>query len=85
LQTLVCNSWYQLSRCLFTSSHFFLSLFISWLHNELEVALVGHKVDLSYSYNHLGETTQVLQEIADGTHPFCKVTLYNNVGVYWEL
>lgn len=47
--------------------------------------MVGHKVDLSYSYNHLGETTQVLQEIADGTHPFCKVTLLNNVGVYWDL
>uniref|UniRef100_A0A671MCJ9 NADH-ubiquinone oxidoreductase 75 kDa subunit, mitochondrial n=1 Tax=Sinocyclocheilus anshuiensis TaxID=1608454 RepID=A0A671MCJ9_9TELE len=45
----------------------------SWLHNELQVAMVGHKVDLSYSYNHLGETTQVLQEIAAGTHPFCKV------------
>ncbi|XP_059427414.1 NADH-ubiquinone oxidoreductase 75 kDa subunit, mitochondrial [Carassius carassius] len=44
----------------------------SWLHNELQVAMVGHKVDLSYSYNHLGETTQVLQEIAAGTHPFCK-------------
>uniref|UniRef100_A0A9J8BK42 NADH-ubiquinone oxidoreductase 75 kDa subunit, mitochondrial n=1 Tax=Cyprinus carpio carpio TaxID=630221 RepID=A0A9J8BK42_CYPCA len=42
----------------------------SWLHNELQVAMVGHKVDLSYSYKHLGETTQVLQEIAAGTHPF---------------
>uniref|UniRef100_A0A8C2IUL8 NADH-ubiquinone oxidoreductase 75 kDa subunit, mitochondrial n=1 Tax=Cyprinus carpio TaxID=7962 RepID=A0A8C2IUL8_CYPCA len=45
----------------------------SWLHNELQVAMVGHKVDLSYSYKHLGETTQVLQEIAAGTHPFCEV------------
>ncbi|RXN33468.1 NADH-ubiquinone oxidoreductase 75 kDa mitochondrial-like protein [Labeo rohita] len=45
----------------------------SWLHNELQVAMVGHNVDLSYSYDHLGESTQVLQEIAAGTHPFCKV------------
>lgn len=42
---------------------------------------MGHKVDLSYSYNHLGETTQVLQEIAAGTHPFCKVAFNISVGV----
>uniref|UniRef100_A0A4W4GTV3 NADH-ubiquinone oxidoreductase 75 kDa subunit, mitochondrial n=1 Tax=Electrophorus electricus TaxID=8005 RepID=A0A4W4GTV3_ELEEL len=45
----------------------------SWLHNELQVSLVGHKVDLSYSYNHLGDSTRVLQEIAAGTHPYCQV------------
>ncbi|XP_039613802.1 NADH-ubiquinone oxidoreductase 75 kDa subunit, mitochondrial [Polypterus senegalus] len=45
----------------------------SWLHNELQVALIGSPVDLSYTYNHLGESTQVLQEIASGRHPFCQV------------
>ncbi|XP_026158049.1 NADH-ubiquinone oxidoreductase 75 kDa subunit, mitochondrial [Mastacembelus armatus] len=45
----------------------------SWLHNELRVALVGHSVDLSYSYDHLGEETSVLKELANGTHPFCQV------------
>ncbi|KAG9277639.1 NADH-ubiquinone oxidoreductase 75 kDa subunit, mitochondrial [Astyanax mexicanus] len=45
----------------------------SWLHNELQVALVGHEVDLSYTYNHLGDSTQVLQEIAAGKHQFCQV------------
>uniref|UniRef100_A0AAR2L088 NADH-ubiquinone oxidoreductase 75 kDa subunit, mitochondrial n=1 Tax=Pygocentrus nattereri TaxID=42514 RepID=A0AAR2L088_PYGNA len=45
----------------------------SWLHNELQVALVGHEVDLSYSYNHLGDSTQVLEEIAAGTHPFNEI------------
>ncbi|KAL4608921.1 NADH-ubiquinone oxidoreductase 75 kDa subunit, mitochondrial isoform X2, partial [Arapaima gigas] len=45
----------------------------SWLHNDLQVALVGRKVDLSYTYEHLGESAQVLQEIAAGTHPFSKV------------
>ncbi|KAI1899020.1 hypothetical protein AGOR_G00078380 [Albula goreensis] len=45
----------------------------SWLHNELKVAVVGRDVDLSYSYDHLGESTQVLQDIAAGTHPFCQV------------
>ncbi|XP_063073322.1 NADH-ubiquinone oxidoreductase 75 kDa subunit, mitochondrial [Engraulis encrasicolus] len=43
----------------------------SWLHNELQVALVGHEVDLSYNYDHLGDSTQVLKDIAAGTHPFC--------------
>lgn len=45
----------------------------SWLHNELQVATVGHKVDLSYTYDHLGEDTSVLKQLANGTHAFCKV------------
>lgn len=45
----------------------------SWLHNELQVAVVGHQVDLSYSYEHLGEETAVLRQLADGSHPFCQV------------
>ncbi|XP_054479555.1 NADH-ubiquinone oxidoreductase 75 kDa subunit, mitochondrial-like [Anoplopoma fimbria] len=45
----------------------------SWLHNELRVAMVGHNVDLSFSYDHLGEETSVLKELANGTHPFCQV------------
>ncbi|XP_026151160.1 NADH-ubiquinone oxidoreductase 75 kDa subunit, mitochondrial isoform X2 [Mastacembelus armatus] len=44
-----------------------------WLHNELQVALIGKEVDLSYSYDHLGESAKVLQEIAAGTHPFSQV------------
>lgn len=35
--------------------------------------MVGHQVDLSYSYDHLGEETSVLKELANGTHPFCQV------------
>lgn len=45
----------------------------SWLHNELQVALVGKEVDLSYTYDHLGESPKVLQEIVSGNHPFCQV------------
>ncbi|KAL0963873.1 hypothetical protein UPYG_G00314680 [Umbra pygmaea] len=45
----------------------------SWLHNELRVALLGRKVDLTYTYDHLGESTKVLQDISAGTHPFSKV------------
>uniref|UniRef100_A0A3B3XVB5 NADH-ubiquinone oxidoreductase 75 kDa subunit, mitochondrial n=1 Tax=Poecilia mexicana TaxID=48701 RepID=A0A3B3XVB5_9TELE len=46
----------------------------SWLHNELRVALVGHQVDLTYTYEHLGEKSSVLKELANGTHPFSQVT-----------
>ncbi|XP_024141888.1 NADH-ubiquinone oxidoreductase 75 kDa subunit, mitochondrial isoform X2 [Oryzias melastigma] len=42
----------------------------SWLHNDLHVALLGKPVDLSYTYDHLGESPKVLQEIASGIHPF---------------
>ncbi|XP_071331033.1 NADH-ubiquinone oxidoreductase 75 kDa subunit, mitochondrial isoform X1 [Trachinotus anak] len=45
----------------------------SWLHNELQVALVGKEVDLSYTYDHLGESAKVLQEIASGTHSFSQM------------
>lgn len=44
----------------------------SWIHNDLEVALVGTKVDLTYDYEHLGDSTEVLKQLADGSHPFCK-------------
>lgn len=47
----------------------------SWLHNELQVALVGRKVDLTYTYEHLGDSAHILQEIAAGTHPFAQVTI----------
>ncbi|XP_064290237.1 NADH-ubiquinone oxidoreductase 75 kDa subunit, mitochondrial isoform X1 [Passer domesticus] len=45
----------------------------SWLHNDLQVALVGSPVDLTYRYEHLGESPQILQDIASGKHAFSKV------------
>uniref|UniRef100_A0A8C9L7B9 NADH-ubiquinone oxidoreductase 75 kDa subunit, mitochondrial n=1 Tax=Pavo cristatus TaxID=9049 RepID=A0A8C9L7B9_PAVCR len=45
----------------------------SWLHNDLHVALVGSAVNLTYTYDHLGESPQILQDIASGKHAFCKV------------
>lgn len=53
---------------------FFSFFFYSWLHNELQVALVGKEVDLSYTYEHLGDSAKILEEIASGTHQFSKVT-----------
>ncbi|CAH2306412.1 NADH-ubiquinone oxidoreductase 75 kDa subunit, mitochondrial [Pelobates cultripes] len=45
----------------------------SWLHNDLQVAVIGSAVDLTYTYDHLGESPQILKEIASGKHPFSKV------------
>jgi len=43
-----------------------------WIHNELDLALVGPKVDLTYDYDHLGDSTEVLEQLANGTHPYCE-------------
>ncbi|NWS02037.1 NADH-ubiquinone oxidoreductase 75 kDa subunit, mitochondrial [Motacilla alba alba] len=45
----------------------------SWLHNDLQVALVGSPVNLTYRYEHLGESPQILQDIASGKHAYSKV------------
>jgi len=42
----------------------------SWLHNELEVGMVGPQLDLSYEYAHVGDTGAALQDLASGKHPF---------------
>merc|ERR1719376_1975370 len=41
-----------------------------WIHNELNVGVVGPKVDLTYDYEHLGDSTEALKQLAEGTHPF---------------
>lgn len=46
------------------------------IHNETDVALIGTGVDLTYPYEHLGESTHVLEEIVNGTHPYAE-TLKN--------
>lgn len=42
----------------------------SYIHKEQNVALIGPKVDLTYPYQHLGDSPNVLQELMNGTHPF---------------
>ncbi|XP_071484351.1 NADH-ubiquinone oxidoreductase 75 kDa subunit, mitochondrial-like [Diadema antillarum] len=44
----------------------------SWIHNDLQVAMVGPKVDLTYDYQHVGESVAVLEQLANGSHPFSK-------------
>ncbi|XP_074659020.1 NADH-ubiquinone oxidoreductase 75 kDa subunit, mitochondrial-like [Tubulanus polymorphus] len=42
----------------------------SWMRNEMNVSVIGGaNIDLAYTYNHLGDSTQILQQLADGTHP----------------
>merc|ERR1719383_404171 len=43
-----------------------------WIHNELDLAMVGPKVDLTYDYDHVGDSTDVLSSLADGSHPYCE-------------
>ncbi len=45
----------------------------SWTHNDLRVAVVGPKIDLTYSYDHLGDNTNTLSELVSGKHAFSKV------------
>ncbi|TRY79549.1 hypothetical protein TCAL_12405 [Tigriopus californicus] len=43
-----------------------------WIHNELDVAMVGPKVDLTYDYEHLGDSSNAIEELSNGSHPFFK-------------
>lgn len=43
-----------------------------WIHNDLQIALIGPKVDLTYDYEYLGSNLNVLQQLASGSHAFAK-------------
>jgi NADH dehydrogenase (ubiquinone) Fe-S protein 1 len=38
--------------------------------NGLEVVMIGSAPQLSYNYTHLGNTTETLKQLAEGTHPY---------------
>jgi NADH dehydrogenase (ubiquinone) Fe-S protein 1 len=44
----------------------------SYIHNELSVAVIGSKVDLTYDYTHLGDSPKVLVKLLSGDHPYSK-------------
>ena len=44
-----------------------------FINNELNVALIGSKVDLTYNYDHLGDSPSLIQDILDEKHPFSQV------------
>ncbi|XP_011311762.1 NADH-ubiquinone oxidoreductase 75 kDa subunit, mitochondrial [Fopius arisanus] len=41
-----------------------------YLHGEQTIALIGPKVDLTYDYEHLGQSANVLDQLKSGQHPF---------------
>uniref|UniRef100_A0A6M2DT30 NADH-ubiquinone oxidoreductase 75 kDa subunit, mitochondrial n=1 Tax=Xenopsylla cheopis TaxID=163159 RepID=A0A6M2DT30_XENCH len=43
-----------------------------YVHNETNVAMIGPKVDLSYQHENLGDSVDILQKLANGSHPFSK-------------
>lgn len=43
------------------------------VHNELRVALVGSRVNLSYEYDYLGDSAQVLDQLVNGKHEYSKI------------
>ncbi|XKL66936.1 hypothetical protein PGB90_010356 [Kerria lacca] len=44
----------------------------SYVHNELDVALIGPKIDLTYDYEHLGNSASTVKDLISGSHPFNK-------------
>lgn len=42
----------------------------AWVHNEIDVAVIGSKVDLTYTYDHLGDSPEILKELHNEQHPF---------------
>ncbi|XP_066262320.1 NADH-ubiquinone oxidoreductase 75 kDa subunit, mitochondrial [Euwallacea similis] len=44
----------------------------AYVHNELDVALIGPKVDLRYKYTHLGDSPSILQQLIGGQHEISK-------------
>ncbi|MDY0883012.1 NADH-quinone oxidoreductase subunit NuoG [Dongia soli] len=44
-----------------------------YLKGGLKTAVIGPTVDLTYPYDHLGHGPDILQQIANGSHPFAEV------------
>ncbi|ESO01146.1 hypothetical protein HELRODRAFT_185731 [Helobdella robusta] len=44
----------------------------SWLHNDLQVGVIGPKLNLTYDYESLGDSPNVLFDLLSGKHPFYK-------------
>lgn len=47
----------------------------AFIHNNTRVALLGERVDLTYDYDYLGDTTADLENLINDKHAFSKVRL----------
>lgn len=45
----------------------------AYVHNELQIASIGPKVDISYQHEHLGDDAGLIGRICNGSHAFSKV------------
>jgi NADH-quinone oxidoreductase subunit G len=43
-----------------------------YLKGGVKIAAIGPKLDLTYPYQHLGQTADVLAQVASGSHPFAE-------------
>jgi len=43
-----------------------------WVHNEMDVAVVGEAIDLTYDYEHLGASSAIVSQLADGKLPYAQ-------------
>nr|AWW05879.1 NADH-ubiquinone oxidoreductase 75 kDa subunit [Nilaparvata lugens] len=44
----------------------------SYVHNELDIALIGPQLNLTYDYTHVGEGPDVLKQLLSDSHPFAR-------------
>ncbi|CAI2175832.1 3402_t:CDS:2 [Funneliformis geosporum] len=47
-------------------------IFKSYLHNGLDVGLIGFAANTSYDYDHIGDNSEALESILNENHPFAK-------------
>lgn len=45
----------------------------SYINNEMDIASIGPKIDLSYNHQNLGEDAGLINQICSGGHEFSKV------------
>ncbi|KAK9728205.1 ndufs1 NADH-ubiquinone oxidoreductase subunit [Basidiobolus ranarum] len=44
----------------------------NFLHNDLDIGVVGQSVDLTYEYDHVGDNASAIEKLLSGEHPFAK-------------
>ncbi|ORX81801.1 Ndufs1, NADH-ubiquinone oxidoreductase 75kD subunit (775) [Basidiobolus meristosporus CBS 931.73] len=44
----------------------------NYLHNGLDIGVVGESSDLTYDYEHLGDNAAAIEKLLSGEHPFAK-------------
>ncbi|EDW62374.2 uncharacterized protein Dvir_GJ16774 [Drosophila virilis] len=45
----------------------------AYVHNELQIASIGPKIDLSYQHDNLGSDASLIKDVCSGSHAFSKV------------